>query len=81
MWLAADDEFGATAAVDPYAVVVPSPGLILDAGGAADLAGEPDATTGIDAAEVAAAVVGGAGDGLSLTLAVTAKECEEQEKL
>ena len=77
----ADDEFSSAAAVDPHAAVVPSPGLVLDAGGAADLAGKADAATSVGAAEVASTVVGGAGDGLALTLAVNAKEREEQKKL
>jgi len=77
----ADDEFSSAAAVDPHAAVVPSPGLVLDAGGAADLARETDAATSVGATEVASAVVGGAGDGLALTLAVAAKEREEQKKL
>jgi hypothetical protein len=45
--------------------------LVLNAGRAADLTGEADAASGIDVAVVAAAVVGGAGDGLALALTIT----------
>src|SRR5579871_6381917 len=66
---ASDDELGSTTAVDPYAVVVPSPSLVLDACGAADLARETNAAASIDVAEVASAIVGRAGDGLELIIA------------
>ena len=66
---AANDKLGSTAPVNPYAVVVESPCLVLDACGAADLTGETNATTSVDVAEVAITVVGGAGDGLALIIA------------
>ena len=61
----AGGEFGAAAAVDPDAVVVPAPGLSLVAGGAAALVRESNTAAGIGIAVVSAAVVRGAIDGLS----------------
>jgi hypothetical protein len=57
-------EVGAAAAVDPETTVIDSPGLVADAGGAADLADELYVTTATDGTPVATTVVGGAGDGL-----------------
>ena len=75
------NEFGSAAAIDPYAGVVESPSLVLDAGGAADLAGEADAAARVGVAEVASAIVGGAGDGLGVALAIETEGCKEQEKM
>ena len=65
---AADDEFSAAPAVHPDVPVVPSPGLPLDAGRPADLAAHPNTAAGICGAEVAAAVIRGAGNGLARKL-------------
>ena len=75
------NEFGSAAAIDPNAVVVESPSLVLDAGGAAELAGEADAAARVGVAEVASAIVGGAGDGLGVALAIETEGCKEQEKM
>jgi hypothetical protein len=59
---ATDNELGAAAAVDPEATAVDSPGVVPDAGGAADLSDQTDVARGADIAPVSAAVVGGAGN-------------------
>ena len=61
------NELGATAAVDPDGAVVIAPGLSLDTGRAADLAGQADAATGVGVAEVSFAVVGRTSDGLAIS--------------
>ena len=66
-------ELGAAAVIDPEAAAVDVPGLALDAGGAADLAGELDAAAGVNVTVVALAIVGGAGDDLSLAVAAGLK--------
>src|SRR6202012_270940 len=58
----ADFKVATTAAVNPKAATVDSPGAALDAGGAADLSGEADVTIGADVAPVSVAVIGGAGN-------------------
>jgi hypothetical protein len=60
----ADEEFGAAAAVDPYAAAVGAPGAALDAGRAADLPFEADVATIADVAPVSAVIVRGADDDL-----------------
>jgi hypothetical protein len=58
----ANDELGAAATVDPEAAAVDTPGLALNAGGAADLADELSVARAADVAPVSAAVIRGAGD-------------------
>jgi hypothetical protein len=59
-----DEELGAAAAVDPEAATIYAPGVVANAGRAADLAGKANVTTSADVAPVSATVVGGAGDPL-----------------
>jgi len=68
-----DRELGAAATIDPESAIVVAPGVVLDAGGAADLAGELDAAAGVDVTVVALAIVGRAGDDLSLAVAAGLK--------
>jgi hypothetical protein len=65
---AIDDELGAAAVIDPEAAVVDAPGLVFDAGRAADLAVEADAAASVYVAPISAAVIGGAVDDLALTV-------------
>ena len=64
---AAYGEFCAAAPVDPEAPIVITPGIALDAWGAADLAGETDTAAGVYITVVSFAVVRGAGDDLIST--------------
>src|SRR6266403_4811646 len=57
-----DFEVGAAAAVDPDAVAVVSPGAVEDAIGFAALTDDEDTIAGVNAAEIAVHMVGGAID-------------------
>ena len=59
-------ELGAASVVDPEAAVVDAPGLAEGAGRAADLTVEGNVAATSDVTPVSFAVVGGAGDGLTL---------------
>jgi hypothetical protein len=60
----AHSELSATAAIDPEATVVDTPGLTLNAGRAADLAVEANVATATSVAPVSSTIVGRAGDDL-----------------
>ena len=59
-----EDEFGAAATVDPEAATVDTPGVVADAGRAADLPDEANVAATADVTPVAVIVVGRAGDSL-----------------
>jgi hypothetical protein len=60
-WLT-EGKVGAATAIDPEAAVVDTPGVVANAGGAADLADEDDVASGADVAPVSPSVIGGASD-------------------
>lgn len=60
-------EFSAAAAVDPDAIVIPSPGLSLNAGRAAALTRELYASAGVGVAIVTPTIIGSAVDSLAMS--------------
>lgn len=68
-WAAADDELGAAAFVDPEAATVDTPGIVADAGRAADLTDELGIASAADVTPVSATIVGGAGDSRTAAVA------------